>query len=146
MLYRNVTYGDLRRMKRDYGSLDDIFSENPLNDPEFAARTQHIPDDVYYFDVSVEEIAEWETAERAADEKFFLTTDDDENVLGLFREEVAVGALFVRRDGEWIPIRPNDDVAELDDQTIHQVFDKNIVAHWDGNRGHDSIRAFSKYL
>lgn len=146
MLFRDVTWGQLRAMRERSALSGETLSENPLNDPDFAEKTKDIPDSEYYFDVTPEEIAQFKAAEERGREALFLTTDDEHNVLGLVREDKAEGKLYIRRNSDWVPVEPGEDVPELDDMVLNQVFSDEIVSDWDSRGTGQKLAAFAAYL
>jgi hypothetical protein len=146
MLFRDVTWGQLRAMQERSALSGEVFSENPLNDPDFADKTKDIPDSEYYFDVSEEEIAQFKAAEDQDRETLFLTTDDENNVLGLIRENDLEGKLYTRRNGAWVPVEPGVAVPELDDMVLNQVFSDEIISDWDSRSSGQPLAAFAAYL
>lgn len=146
MLFRDVTWGQLRAMQQRSALSGEVFSENPLNDADFADKTKDIPDSEYYFDVSEEEIAQFKAAEERDRETLYLTTDDENTVLGLIREDDLEGKLYTRRDGAWVPVEPGVSVPELDDLVLNQVFDNEVISDWDSKSSGQPLTAFAAYL
>lgn len=151
MLHRDVTWGEIRSMHAMAVESGAIFSEDPLADPVFEDLTKDIPDEEYFYKLTPKEIAEFE-AQKAAQkpkERMFITLADDRNtVMGLIREEVESGTYYVRRTGDWVVVKPGDDVPELDDLELVQVFG-DIIGQWDlaaSGGGSLVLPSFSAYI
>jgi hypothetical protein len=147
MLNRDVTYGQLRDMLEMEKMSGASYSENPLSDPAFAEASKDVPDETYYFtDVTDEEIAEFDEARQKAGTVFYLTTNEEgTEVRGLVKEEN--DTMFMRRDGEWVKVNPGDELEDLDDLPLQQVFG-NVLEHWDtlDRPAGMPIREFETYL
>lgn len=129
MLNRDVTFGQLREMLETAKEMGITLSENPLSDAAYAEATKNVPDDMYWFDVTEEELREIEAARLSEDTTFYLTTDEEETeVRGLVKEED--DTMFMRRDKEWVKVNPGDEIAELDDLPLVQVFG-DVTPFWD---------------
>jgi hypothetical protein len=128
-----------------------IFSEDPLADPEFEDATKDIPDEDYFYNLTPEEVAEFDAqkASKGPAERMFITLADDRNtVVGLIREEIDSGTYFVRRSGEWVKVEPDVEAPELDELELVQVFG-DITGQWDlavSGGGSLVLPSFSAYI
>jgi hypothetical protein len=147
MLNRDVTFGQLRDMLEMEKQMGVSLTENPLSDPVYADATKDVPDETYYFsDVTEEEIAELEAIRNEPATKFFLTTNEEgTEVRGLVKEED--DTMFMRRDGEWVKVNPGDELEDLDDLPLQQVFG-DVVSFWDSQTQAlgTQLKKFEQYL
>lgn len=134
MLNRDVTWGDLRKIHAQAVLDGGYIPDDLLADPEDMARSKEKADDEYYFDLSDEEKAyykdsaeKWDIENREG--TVSVTISDIGEILELIKVVDDLG-LFVREQGGWWSVDPEQEEPRIFDQTLADV-DESFVEYWD---------------
>jgi hypothetical protein len=131
-LEKDVTWGDLKEIHR-IALVKGPHPDDILSDPEMLALSKTKDDDEYFYDISPEEAQELkEIRDRYDPEKIpgtiSVTISQNGEVLELVKE--TDHNLYVREEGGWYVVQPDQGEPRIFDQTLADV-SEDFVEYWD---------------
>lgn len=134
MLNRDVTWGELRQIHSQAAQQEGFIPDDLLADPEVQRQSEGKSDDDFVFNLSDEEKAfytglreEYDIDNREG--TVSVTISDTGEILELIKDVDDLG-LFVREDGDWVQVDPDQEDPRIFDQTLADV-DESFVEYWD---------------
>lgn len=134
MLSRDVTWGELRQIHDHAVQQGGFFADDILADPEKRLEAQGKADDDFYFDLTPEEQGfytdlrgEYDIDNREG--TVSVTISDIGEILELIKVVDDLG-IFIRDQGEWWEVDPEEENPRIFDQTLADV-DESFVEYWD---------------
>lgn len=141
MLQQDVTWGDLKEIHRlSKGMPAGSNPDDILADPKMLALSKTKGDDEFFYDISPEEAEELRKIRDEYDvDKLPGTVSVTISRTGEVLELVKTTEdnLYIRDEGEWYPIDPDQDEPRVFDQTLADV-SEDFVEYWDRLRSQEA--------
>lgn len=152
MLKPNTTWGQMRDIHQQ--TLESGV-ENPddwLSDPETREQSAGKRDDEYIFEISEEEAERYNKIDRGEDipdVTHSFTVSEKGETLELIKTDADEGIIYVRTEGQWVPVNEERQNPRIYDQTLLDIrLDKTneAIKQWDNKTGKSLVLDILPYI